>query len=154
MYVIREATISDLEGMTHLLQILFSQEKDFHPDPEAQSRGLKMILEGDKDMAMLFVAYDELEGSVVGMVALHILVSTFLGSKVAMLEDMVVDERCRGQGLGEKLLQHAIHEAKARGLGRITLLTDGDNMRAQRFYSKSGFSLSTMVPMRMLLNKL
>lgn len=94
-----------------------------------------------------------MDGSVVGLVALHVLVSTFLGSRVAILEDMVVDERCRGKGLGERLLQHAIQEAGRRGLGRITLLTDGDNLRAQSFYAKSGFALSAMKPMRLLLSK-
>ena len=75
-------------------------------------------------------------------------VSTFLGKKVALLEDMVVAPQWRQKGLGSLLLNHAIGFAEEEGLGRITLLTDGDNKAAQQFYRSKGFSLSEMVVFR------
>ncbi|MGC8775436.1 MAG: GNAT family N-acetyltransferase [Chlorobaculum sp.] len=46
------------------------------------------------------------------------------------------------------LLDHACSWARENGYGRITLLTDGDNVPAQRFYEAHGFARSTMVAFR------
>jgi ribosomal protein S18 acetylase RimI-like enzyme len=82
------------------------------------------------------------------MVMLLFTVSTFLGRKVALLEDMVVDPSCRDQGIGSRLLKHAVSFARNEGFGRITLLTDCDNAGAQQFYERSGFLRSSMLVMR------
>ncbi|MGQ0672875.1 MAG: GNAT family N-acetyltransferase, partial [Hyphomicrobium sp.] len=38
---------------------------------------------------------------------------------------------------------------RADGCRRITLLTDGDNAAAHRFYERAGFTRSAMVPYRL-----
>ncbi len=86
------------------------------------------------------------------MVMLLFTVSTFLGKKVALLEDMVVAPESRNKGLGSLLINHAIAFARREGFGRITLLTDGDNDAAQQFYRSKGFSQSEMVVFRKLLD--
>ena len=78
-------------------------------------------------------------------------VSTALGARVALLEDMVVAPDARGAGVGSALLAHAISFARKQGCRRITLLTDGANDAAQRFYARQGFGPSSMVPMRLAL---
>jgi ribosomal protein S18 acetylase RimI-like enzyme len=85
------------------------------------------------------------------MINLLYTVSTALGARVALLEDMVVLPQFRGVGAGSKLLQAAIAHARASGCKRITLLTDGDNEAAQKFYSNHGFTASRMVPFRLKL---
>ncbi|MFA7351482.1 MAG: GNAT family N-acetyltransferase [Methylotenera sp.] len=42
--------------------------------------------------------------------------------------------------------------ARLNGCKRITLLTDGGNEFAQRFYQKHGFTGSVMVPFRLFLS--
>jgi GNAT superfamily N-acetyltransferase len=79
-------------------------------------------------------------------------VSTFLGRKVALLEDMVVAPAWRSKGLGTLLINHAVDFARREGFGRITLLTDRDNESAQHFYSSKGFSESEMIVFRKLLD--
>jgi GNAT superfamily N-acetyltransferase len=91
----------------------------------------------------------EENGQIVGMVNLLFTISTALGERVALLEDMVVSPEVRGTGIGAKLLSEAISLARERGCKRITLLTDRSNEAAQRFYAKQGFVLSSMVPMRL-----
>ena len=78
--------------------------------------------------------------------------STALGSKVAILEDMVVLAKFRGEGIGSKLIDYAISEVKKEGCKRITLLTDIENTKAQAFYQKKGFVKSKMTPYRLLLD--
>ncbi|MBL8474910.1 MAG: GNAT family N-acetyltransferase, partial [Methyloversatilis sp.] len=41
--------------------------------------------------------------------------------------------------------------ARQRGCRRITLLTDGHNLAAQRFYRQHGFAGSDMKAMRLML---
>jgi ribosomal protein S18 acetylase RimI-like enzyme len=86
------------------------------------------------------------------MGVLHYTVSTYLGAKVALLEDVVVSERHRGNGAGKRLVAEIIEQARADGAHRITLLTDHDNRGAQRFYESFGFARSTMQPYRLMLS--
>jgi GNAT superfamily N-acetyltransferase len=148
MDTIRIAIEKDVPQCARLLGVLFRQEHEFMPDDSVQERGLGMII-GHPSVGTVFVC--ERDGSIVGMVALLTTVSTALGNKVALLEDMIVAPDCRGQGLGSMLLEHAAEWAENQGFGRITLLTDGDNESAHRFYSGKGFSRSEMAVFRKLL---
>lgn len=148
MIDIASATEQDVEGMADLLLSLFDQEADFVPDRAKQLAGLGLILAEPKT-GQLFVA--RMGGRIVGMVSLLFTVSTALGKPVCWLEDMVVSKEARGQGLGSKLLNHALAFAKEQGFGRVTLLTDLANKDGQRFYARHGFSHSEMTPMRILL---
>jgi len=57
---------------------------------------------------------------VAGMVSVLFTVSTALGGRVALLEDLVVAPEARGQGSGSALLQAAIAFAKESGALRVT----------------------------------
>ncbi len=142
------AVLDDIPQLCNLLGILFSQEAEFDPDPEKQAAGLHRIIV-DRNVGVVFAAK---EGErIVGMVLLLWTVSTFLGGKVALLEDVVIHPEERGRGLGSQLLRAAIEEASASGCLRITLLTDSSNREAQEFYERAGFAPSSMIPMRLLL---
>lgn len=145
---IEKAAPSDIPALCELLALLFSQEAEFHPDPAAQRRGLAAIL-GDPDIGLILVARQG--GAIAGMVNLLFTVSTALGKRVALLEDMVVAPAHRGSGVGGRLLEAAIELARRQGCCRITLLTDRVNEAAQRFYARQGFQASTMLPMRLPL---
>jgi len=145
----RTATENDVPRCAELLGILFSQEHEFFPDAERQSRGVSIIIR-NPEIGQIFVA--EVDGVIQGMVMLLFTVSTFLGRKVALLEDMVVAPAWRSKGLGTLLINHAVDFARREGFGRITLLTDRDNESAQHFYSSKGFSESEMIVFRKLLD--
>ncbi len=145
---IRQAREHDIPALCELLSVLFAQEAEFTPEREAQRRGLARIV-GHPDVGVILVAREG--GAIVGMTNLLYTVSTALGTRVALLEDMVVAPHARGRGVGSALLARAIAVAREQGCGRITLLTDGVNEAAQRFYARHGFSISGMVPMRLTL---
>ena len=143
------ATVEDIPALCRLLSLLFTQEAEFTPDPDAQARGLARIITAPGTGEIL-VAREG--GEVLGMVNLLYTVSTALGAPVALLEDMVVAAAARGGGVGSRLLEHAIATARARGCRRITLLTDIDNHSARRFYERQGFTVSPMQPLRLALD--
>lgn len=140
------ARAEDLPQLVELLGILFTQEHELTPDAAKQLRGLRLIVE-DPSIGLIFVAR---EGArVLGSVSILRTVSTAEGGAAGMLEDFVVRPECRGSGVGAQLLAYAIERAKADGLLRLILLTDGDNLNAQRLYERAGFKRSGMLPMRL-----
>ena len=146
---IEMATTSDIPTLCTLLDYLFSQEVEFKSDHETQSRGLEMIL-NNNNIGNIFVA--KKNEKIIGMVILLYTVSTALGERVALLEDMVVSPNERGLGIGSMLLDHAVKYATEKGCKRITLLTDKTNIGAQKFYKQHRFNRSSMIPFRMIIN--
>ena len=147
---VTHATRNDIPELCELLDLLFTQEAEFQPDRAAQTRGLMQIID-NPEVGRILIAR---QGSdIVGMVNLLFTVSTALGARVALLEDMVVHSEFRGSGIGSALLQYAIAFARSVGCQRITLLTDRTNVLAQRFYQRHGFVLSEMIPLRLSLTE-
>jgi ribosomal protein S18 acetylase RimI-like enzyme len=142
------ATPNDIPSLCRLLAILFSQEAEFQSHHANQKAALKILL-NNPDLGDIIVARSDIQ--TIGMVSLLYTVSTALGGRVAILEDMLVHPDFRNQAIGSHLLSHAVSVAREKGCRRITLLTDKDNLPAQRFYQRHGFKNSEMLPMRLLL---
>ena len=141
----RKGEESDLDDMLRLLGILFSVEQDFSFDETKQRQGLKMLLD-EPDNCCIMVA--EHEHRVIGMCTAQILISTAEGGRSALLEDVVVEEAYRKQGIGKDLLEGMEKWAVARGAKRCQLLADQDNGNALIFYEKSGWQVTHMINLR------
>ncbi len=57
----------------------------------------------------------------------------------AWIEDVVVDSKARGLGLGEKLMQHAMDYAAKKGYTKIDLTSAPERVAANQLYQKLGF---------------
>jgi ribosomal protein S18 acetylase RimI-like enzyme len=85
----------------------------------------------------------ESEGRVVGCLQLAVLAGiSSQGGVRGLLEDVRVAADCRSRGIGERLVQWAVAEAKARGCNMVELLTHQTRTDAQRFYKRLGFTAS------------
>ena len=146
--IIRFATKNDIFALSELLSELFSQELEFTVNKKLQEKGLLTILENENIGNILIVSINE---EIVAMVNILYTISTALGTKVAILEDMIVSKNFQNQNIGSELLKYAIEVAKNKGCKRITLLTDNDNSPAHKFYKKSGFQKSNMIPFRIFI---
>lgn len=148
MIEIEKAKLEDIDTLCELLDELFSMEVEFSPNFDLQTKGLKTIIESDT-LGDIFVAKEN--EKVVAMVNILYTYSTALGSPVAIFEDMIVTREYRGRNIATKLMGQIQTHLKQNGFKRVTLLTDGENIRAQEFYKKSGFNKSSMVPFRLEL---
>jgi len=146
--LITEAAEPDIPQLCELLFFLFEQEAEWTPDPARQAAALRMII-SEPAMGRIYCARES--ARVVGMVSILFTVSTAEGGRAAVLEDMIVHPGRRGEGIGGQLLREAIRRAREAGCKRLTLLTDATNQSAMRFYARSDFARSHMVPFRLKL---
>lgn len=144
---IRIASNSDLNELIGLLTDLFTQDIEFQPNYDVQKAGLEKILHHPEIGEILVLKMDN---KVIGMVSLLYSISTALGGKIAILEDMIIDKNYRKMGFGKQLLQAAINFSLKRDCLRITLLTDFNNDIAIKFYEGFGFKKSDMIPLRFI----
>jgi ribosomal protein S18 acetylase RimI-like enzyme len=84
----------------------------------------------------LFIAIDE-TATVVGMATL---VSFRIPTGVrGWIEDVVVDESCRGQGVGEAITQAMVDRARELGCKTVDLTSRPHREAANRLYQRAGF---------------
>jgi len=140
--IIRPAKDSDIEKLIELLKVLFSIEKDFIFNEESQKRGLELMLQDSKSRC-IFVA--ELQGVVIGMISAQALISTAEGGISVLVEDVVIDENYRGQGIGRELLKTMERWAIEKGARRLQLLADINNSSALTFYDKLNWKKTSLM---------
>ena len=142
--IIRPARVEDIAAMSSLLGELFAIEKDFQVDANRQRLGLALLM--DCPGAYLLVA--EVSKRVVGMVSVQSLISTAQGGTVGLLEDLVVDAKYRGQGIGSALVESALHWADSQGMSRVQLLADKNNLAALKFYAARQWRQTQLICLR------
>jgi ribosomal protein S18 acetylase RimI-like enzyme len=140
-----EAVSGDVPELCTLLGELFQEEKEFRPDRKSQARALKMILQNPASGGIIILRE---EGGIVAAATVLFTISTALGDRAALLQDIVVAPYARGRGLGGRMLEAVKRYATSHGCRGIMLLTDFDNFAAQRFYARHGFAASGMRLMR------
>lgn len=91
-----------------------------------------------REPSILVLAMRDEKGKIIGTGTL-IVVKTFMG-KVARLEDIVVDEAYRGQGLGRVLVKELMARAKKEGTKKMELTSGHHRLSANLLYKKLGFS--------------
>ena len=74
-------------------------------------------------------------GAIVGTVGL-----CPMGHATAELRKMYLLGSCRGQGLGRRMLEHALERAKALGFRKVTLETASVLKEAIALYERHGFT--------------
>lgn len=138
--IIRKANGHDFPVMAGLLAELFTIEEDFIVDMDKQIRGLELLLQASDSMILVAETFDR----VVGMISMQSLVSTAMGERVGLIEDMIVTADFRRQGIGKRLLGFMIEESKRLGYPRLALGADKRNDSALSFYRTFGFETSHM----------
>ena len=146
-----DATPDDLPALSALLDTLFSIEQDFQPNTERQIRGMSLLLQ-HPDRAAIKVARND-DGGIVGMVSAQLVISTAEGAPSAWVEDMVVVDGWRGQGIGRALLDCLMAWAEEKGATRAQLLVDLDNEPALGYYQHLNWQPTRLAARRLMLKQ-
>ena len=142
---VRLATSADIESLADLLETLFSIEEDFVVDRDNQRRGLEMMLNNGRGCVLAAQAAD---GTVVGMCTGQLTISTAEGGPAVLIEDVVVREDRRGQGIGARLMDAMAEWARGNEAGRLQLLADSGNEPALGFYEHLGWETTQLICLR------
>lgn len=82
----------------------------------------------------------EYDGEVVGTVALYIIPNLSHGATpYALVENLVVNHKYRRKGIGKKLMEYTIAQAKQEGCHRIELFSSKVRKEAHQLYRSVGF---------------
>ena len=136
---IRQATPSDADSLFPLVRAFATS---FEPEQRAFRGSLKHILEDDH--ALLLVA--EEHGGLVGYLLGFDHDTLFANGKVAWVEELMVVEEHRREGVGGALMQAVEDWASSRGCRLLALAT----RRASAFYLALGYEESATYFRRLL----
>ena len=135
----REATQADLPFLIDMLadDELGSQREDTSkPINQAYLSAFSHISSGpDNELVVVCV-----KNKIAGMLQLTFIpYLTHIGSWRCLIEGVRIHSDFRGQGLGTKLFEWAIHRAKKKGCNLVQLTSDKQRPNAIRFYENLGF---------------
>ncbi|MBP2476994.1 ribosomal protein S18 acetylase RimI-like enzyme [Crossiella equi] len=140
----RAADVPVIVAMLAADKIAASREK---PGDPAYAAAFEAI---DSDPNQLLLVA-EVDGEVVGTLQLTYLPGlSRTGMWRAQIEAVRVASHQRGGGLGQRMVEYAIEQAKAKGCGLVQLTTDASREHAIRFYERLGF-LPSHVGMKLAL---
>lgn len=133
MFIVRATTVTDelMDAITRLMpQLKLKYSLPTRSEIEA--------LVGSKTSVLLVVRSPDQHSPIVGMLTL--LVNRVPSGIRAHVEDIVVDEAMRGQGIGEALIRHALNVAREAGANGVGLTTNPRREAANRLYQRMGFN--------------
>lgn len=141
---IRFAQIQDVPGILELLRQVGKVHHDLRPDlfrENAQKYSASGVLALLEDFSTpIFVAVEE--NKVLGycFCQVHQVEKDPVLSDCLTLyiDDLCVDENCRGQNIGKQLYETACKYARQRKCYNVTLNVYADNVSALKFYEKCG----------------
>ena len=104
--------------------------------PHALERALDLFL-ARPELGFVWVA--DVHGEVAGACVVCYAISTSRGGIVAKLDDVTIDGRYQGQGVGTAMLEALAQHLRDTGVDRIDTACHRGNAGAWRFYARLGY---------------
>ena len=150
MYI-REMKIEDYKQVDRLMAQVHKLHVEGRPDLYVDVEHIysvehvKEIIENDD---MISVVAEE-EEVIVGICFVSMRAKTcMVKRRTAYMDDLCVDEKHRGKGIGKLLYEYVKNRAKEMGAERLDLMVWGFNENALRFYEEMG-----MKPQRYIMEE-
>jgi len=132
MFIVRATSVTDelMDAITRLMpQLKLKYSLPTRSEIEA--------LVASKASILLIVRHPDENSPIVGMLTL--IIYRVPSGVRAHVEDIVVDEAVRGQGIGEALVRHALGVAREAGANGVALTSNPRREAAIRLYQRVGF---------------
>ncbi|HJP83771.1 MAG TPA: GNAT family N-acetyltransferase [Fimbriimonadaceae bacterium] len=129
--MIRRAQLSDAAAIAEL-----AGQLGYPTDPDEMQHRLSKMLH-DPQRTILVA---EVDGKVVGWTTIKV-EAELTQSPYGLVSGLVVDERHRGRGIGQELLEAAENWAAEQGLARLRLRANEIREDAHRFYLRNEFEM-------------
>ena len=136
--IIRNITRSDKPELLEIMTEFYNSPALLHhTSSEVLSRVIDDCINDDIPYLEGHIAV--IDGKIVGYTMISIGYSTEYGGISAMIEDLCVIPKARGNGIGKRLLDHACELYITRAV-RIRLEVAPDNVGAIKLYKRCGFT--------------
>jgi diamine N-acetyltransferase len=156
--VLRAATHEDYESLCALFaqldRVHYQTLPEFFRYVDGTARSQEYLAEilANKDAA-LFVA--EQQGAIIGLIFCYVHttppVPVVVPRRFVHIQDMVVDESSRHQGVGQALMERAHQWAREKGLTEVELGVWEFNTAARSLYEKLGYQTTRRAMRKKLL---
>ena len=134
--MIRAATDSDVSQVYQLIAQLQRSARVEVVQEAAFNRQFSQALADPRFRA--FVA--EESGGIQGVITVWLRESLFHCGHVALIDELIIDESSRGQGIGSRLVDHIVAYCARLGCAEVEVSTEADNLAARTFYARHGFA--------------
>ena len=145
--MIRLAKEKDIEQINNLLYQVHKVHSDARPDlfkaggKKYTDEELKEIIKDEKKPIFVYEADGKIEGYAFCILIDNINENSLCDYKSLYIDDLCVDENCRGKGIGKILFDYVLEYAKKIGCYNLTLNVWEGNDNAMRFYKNIGLKI-------------
>jgi ribosomal protein S18 acetylase RimI-like enzyme len=129
---VRKAEINDFDRVFELFKQLWPNKQLHYL---SQQNVFQRSIESKSDILICSDFADE----TMGFASMIIMNNFWQESRVGYITTLIVDERCRGIGLGKELLDALIREAREYECKRIELDSGFQREETHKFYERLGF---------------
>ena len=134
---VRDAEIQDLDAILGLYEQLAEDRAKSMPVAASAAAPILEAIITQRGRALLVADCD---GRIAGTADMLVVTNlTHRGMPWAIVENVVVDERQRGRGVGRALMDEIIHRSQDAGCYKIQLLSREHREGAHAFYQSLGF---------------
>ena len=124
---------NNFDDFISLVKNLAEYENQNPPDSQAQFRLRKDALSKNPKFEAYLIKKQE---KILGYILYYMTYSSYLALPTLYIEDIYVLESWRRKGIGKKMFEFCVHQAKDRGCGRVEWCTYDWNTPAIKFYEK------------------
>ena len=141
---IRRAVYSDMEGINSLLRQVLEVHHNGRPDlfkggvKKYNDRQLKEILDDDSRPVFVAAENDNILGYAFCIIKQAVNDNILTDIKTLYIDDLCVDEKCRGMHIGKSIYEFVLDYAKRIGCYNVTLNVWALNEGAIKFYESCG----------------
>jgi len=133
--VIRTATAADA-GSIHAMIVALASGMDM--GEQVRSRPQDFLQHGFTDPRCFEALIAEQAGEPLGLCLYFYTFSSWAGQRGVYVQDIYVDQKARGSGLGRRLLAETARLGAEKGAVFMRLAVDRDNQTARSFYANAG----------------
>ncbi|MGI9234439.1 MAG: GNAT family N-acetyltransferase [Woeseiaceae bacterium] len=132
---VRHATEDDVERIFELIKAIAEHHDQSHYVLTEPNELSVAGFGADPKFGALIAEYDD---NIVGFLSYTVSYSIWLGRNYMHIDDVFVDEHCRGKNIGETLMREARKYCESLDISRIKWEVQTDNHGAKRFYKRLG----------------
>ncbi|WP_338647303.1 GNAT family N-acetyltransferase [Flavobacterium sp. KS-LB2] len=137
MIQFKSVAISDIETVVSMMKAFYAI--DNYPIDVDVSRTLFKEFISNENLGKSWLILSDNE--IVGYVILTFVFSFEYQGKIAFLDELYLNEKARGIGIGSQAVQFVLEESKKLSLKLIYLEIENHNQNAQKLYIANGFEL-------------